>query len=252
MPRAIFLGTASAIPDEKHENTHFAVVGERQILLVDTPGSPIVRLRSAGIDPIQVTKIILTHFHPDHTHALPLLLMDMWLLGRTIDLDLYGLAETLERAEKVLDAYGWKKWPGFFKVNFNPLLTTSNMQVYEDDELIVMATPVCHLIPTIGLRLESKSTGKILAYSCDTEPCQAVIELACNADFLLHEVAGASKGHTSAEQAGAIASQSKARNLYLIHYPVGEKYQPEAWLKAAQEHFAGPVKLAQDLMELSF
>ncbi len=252
MPRAIILGTAAAIPDEKHENTHLAIIGERQVLLIDTTGSPIVRLKKAGIDPVKVSGIILTHFHPDHTYALPLLLMDMWLLGRKEELDIYGLEDTLVRAENMLDTYGWKKWPGFFQVYFHPISSPGQTRIIQNDEFVVTAAPVCHMIPTIGLRVQAKATGKILSYSCDTEPCQAVVDLACEADILIHESAGGNYGHTTPEQAGSIATQAKARSLYLIHYPVGEKYQPEEWINSAQNSFAGQVVLSQDFMELQF
>ena len=252
MPRVIFLGTAAAIPDENHENTHLAIIGDHQTYLVDTAGNPIARLKRAGIDPVLMAGIILTHFHPDHTYALPLLLMDMWLLGRQKALDIYGLEETLSRMEKALDAYGWTAWPGFFQVHFHSLPAEGKNLVLQTEEFTITETLVCHIVPTIGLRIESKSSGKVFAYSCDTEPCAALIDLACEADFLVHEAAGKSKGHTSPEQAGEVASQARARSLYLIHYPVGDQYHPEAWIKSAQATYSGEVTLAQDFLEVEF
>ena len=62
--------------------------------------------------------MILTHFHPDHVSGLPSLLLDMWLMGRKDPLTIYGLAYTLERMEKLMEAYDWASWPGFFPVEF--------------------------------------------------------------------------------------------------------------------------------------
>ena len=70
------LGSANAIPDKNHENTHMAVIGENHTLLIDCVSNPIVRLRKAGIEPDQITDVVLTHFHPDHVSGLPLLLME--------------------------------------------------------------------------------------------------------------------------------------------------------------------------------
>ena len=67
MPKLIVLGTANAIPDENHENTHLAIVGEQRQILVDCVGNPVVRLKQAGIDLNRLTDIFLTHFHPDNT-----------------------------------------------------------------------------------------------------------------------------------------------------------------------------------------
>ena len=52
-----------------------------------------------------------------------------------------------------------------------------------------------------------KKTGTSLAYSCDTEPCTAVVDIARDVDILLHEATGAVTGHSSAAQAGEAARQ---------------------------------------------
>ena len=104
------------------------------------------------------------------------------------------------------------------------------------------------LIPTIGLRVEVNQTGKVLAYSCDTEPCDAVVELAEKADVLIHEATGEHQGHSSASQAGSIATQAKAGSLYLIHYdPKDESLESQA-----QGTFCGPVTRAEDFMTIEF
>ena len=76
-----------------------------------------------------------------------------------------------------------------------------------------------HLIPTIGLRMEF-ANGRIAAYSCDTEPCAAVMRLGYEADLLLHEAVGEARGHSSGAQAADIARQAEVKRLVLIHYPV--------------------------------
>mgnify|MGYP001070388108 CR=1 FL=1 len=90
------------------------------------------------------------------------------------------------------------------------------------DEFKITASPVHHMVPTIGIRVEVKRTKKVLAYSCDTEPCEQTVRLAGGADILIHEAGGATFGHSSAEQAGEIASKAEVETLYLIHYPTGK------------------------------
>jgi len=116
MPKLIILGSSNAVANENHENTHLAVVGREHFILVDCPGSPIARLHKAGLELNQLNDLILTHFHPDHVSGVPLLLMDLWLLGRQEPLNIYGLEYTLERVEKNLDLYHWSRWPDFFPV----------------------------------------------------------------------------------------------------------------------------------------
>ena len=188
MAKLIFLGTSNAISDENHENTHMVLVGGQRIVLIDCPNSPIVRFQNANVDFTRLSDLILTHFHPDHVSGVPQLLMDMWLMGRRQPLNIHGLAHTLDRIEKMMGLYGWSEWPGFFPVAFHRLPEQALAPVIECEEFRILAVPVQHFIPTIGLRIEFAASKKILAYSCDTEPCAQVAQLAGGADILVHEV----------------------------------------------------------------
>lgn len=251
MPKLVILGSSYAIADQSHENAHMAVIGRDRTLMIDCVGSPVVRLRKAGIDLNALTDLILTHFHPDHTSAVPLLLMDLWLLGRKTPLEVYGLGYTLERVEQVMVLYGWDSWPNFFPVNFHYLPEAERTPVLETDEWRIQASPVSHLIPNIGLRIEFIESKKVLVYSSDTEPCPQIARLAAGADVLMHESAGKSRGHTDASQAGEIARQAGVKHLYLIHYPTGD-FEDKGLLDRAQKAFGGQVALAEDLMEIEF
>lgn len=251
MPKLIILGSSNAVPDEEHENAHMAVVGEDRFLLIDCPGNPLVRLQKAGLEPDRLSDLILTHFHPDHVSGVALLLMDLWLLGRTRPLRISGLAHTLDRFEQLMDMHGWDTWPRFFEVQLNRVPEKEMTPVLEDQEWRVFASPVAHLIPNLGLRVEFLREHKALAYSCDTEPCPQVVRLARGADVLIHEAAGAAQGHTDAAQAGGVALEAGAKRLLLIHYPTG-RFKDEEMLTRAQAAFQGPVALAEDFMEIDF
>ena len=251
MPKLVILGTSNAIPDEKHENTHMALVGDEHMLLIDCVSNPIVRLRLAGLDIHCLTDLILTHFHPDHVSGVPLLLMDMWLLGRQSPLNIYGLAHTLDRIEALMDFYEWSQWPNFFPVHFIRLPEEEMTPVMKNGEFHVYASPVRHLVPTIGMRIEFPQTEHVMAYSCDTEPCPQVVDLAAGANVLIHEATGASLGHSSATQAGEIARQAEVGKLFLIHYRTGD-FDPQPLVEEAEQTFNGPVALTHDFMEIEF
>lgn len=251
MTKLLILGSSNAIPDEKHENTHMAVIGRDHFVLIDCVNNPVVRIRRAGLDFDNLTDIILTHFHPDHVSGVPLLLMNMWLMGRKRPLNIFGLGYTLDRIEKLMEFYEWATWPNFFPVNFHRLPEKEMTQVLENQGFRILSSPVCHLIPTIGLRIEFSETGRTMAYSCDTEPCDEVVRLAQGVDVLIHEAAGESFGHSSASQAGAIATDAKADSLILIHYPTGE-FDNQSLVGEARTTFNGPVDLAYDFMEFEF
>jgi ribonuclease Z len=250
MAKVILLGTASAIPDQEHENTHLVIDGDEGAVLIDCVGTPLVRLGLVGIHVNAIQDLIVTHFHPDHVCAVPLLLMNMWLLGRKQPLNIHGLQDCLDRLEKMMDLFEWRRWPNFFPVHFQTLPLQENYLVIDRDDFQVISTPVQHLIPTIGLKIESKTGGKTVVYSCDTEPCDEVVQLAKGAEILIHEATGKGEGHSSAEEAAQVAKQAGAKQLLLIHY-VCNPSQTEQLVYRAKREFGGHVSLARDLMEIN-
>ena len=249
MPKVIILGSSNAVPSKDHENTHLIILGKERTILVDCVSNPVVRLEQAGVDFNDLTDIVITHFHPDHVSGVPLLLMDMWLMGRTKPLNIYGLHYTLDRLENLMGYYGWAEWPHFFSVGFFRLPEAEMAFVLDCEEFKIQSSPVHHMIPTIGLRVECKSTKKVLAYSCDTEPCEQTVRLADGADILIHEAGGASFGHSSAGQAGEIATQAEVGKLYLIHYPTG-KFANGNIAAEARKTYKGEVIVAKDFMTI--
>ncbi|GAB4415890.1 MAG: MBL fold metallo-hydrolase [Anaerolineales bacterium] len=251
MAKLIILGASNALSSAESENTHMVLVGQERTVLIDCVVNPIHQLAKFKVDFNDVTDLVLTHFHPDHVSGVPIFLMDMWLRGRKQSINIYGLHYTLDRLERLMEFYSWAEWPEFFPVAFHRLPASELIPLLDCDEFLLMASPVHHMIPTIGLRFDFKNSGKRLAYSCDTEPCEAVVKLAEGADVLIHEATGASRGHSSAAQAGEIASKAEVGHLYLIHYPTGE-FENGDLVAQAKQTFPGNVDLARDDMVLAF
>lgn len=251
MPKLIILGSSVAVVDDRHHNTHLAVAGHQRILMIDCPCAPILRLRRVGLQLEHISDLILTHFHPDHVSGAPLMIMNLWLLGRKSPLNIYGLDHTLQRLKQLLELFEWSAWSNLFAVYFKPISAEEMRLVLENEEWRVFSSPVKHLIPTIGLRIEFTESRKVLAFSSDTEPCSQVIRLAHKADVLLHEASGDYAGHSSAQQAGEIARQANAKSLVLIHYP-SLHTDLRALMTSAKEYYSGRVKLAKDFMQIDF
>jgi ribonuclease Z len=251
LAKVVTLGTAAAVPNETHANTYLAVEGEQGFFLVDCGGNPILRIQHAGLALERFRGLILTHFHPDHVAAVPILLMDTWLLKRTAPLPIYGLQDVVDRYNVLMDLFRRDEWPGFFDTPCHVVPEKVGALVLEDDDFRITAAPVEHVVPNIGLRVENKRTGGVVAYSSDTSPCDAVVELARDADILIHEAAEPTLGHSGAAQAGEIARRAGARRLVLVHYrPAPRKY--DRWIEEATEAFGGPVELGQDLKTYEF
>lgn len=246
MSKITFLGTASAVPDRGHQNTHFVLETDGGTILVDCVGNPIVRLREASIDPLSITDLVLTHFHPDHISGVPLLLMDLWLLGRKQPLNIYGLDSVLEKFETMMNLYDWEDWQGFYPIQLFPFSNPECTVMIDRMNLKVEASKVRHLVPAMGLRMNLPEGA--VCYSTDTEPCTEVVRLAKDADILIHEASGSMGGHTGAAEAGVIAADAGVKALVLIHYDPAS--DPDKLKEEAHSSFSGEVIIAKDLMTL--
>ncbi len=248
MARLIILGSAASVSDMQHDHTHFILLGDHgNSVLVDCGSNPVAKLQRYQLGVEHPVDTILTHFHPDHVYGIAPLLMQLWLMGRTSPMRVYGIHHCLQRVEEMMAAYLWETWPRLYPVHFEHLQERANELVLDNADFHITAWPTKHFIPTIGLRIEVKTSGRVIGYSCDTEPMPNIVNLAQNADLLLHESSGEGFGHSSAAQAGTIAAQAHARQLALIHYDV----RKDARLLAAeaQTTFNGLVEVAQDYVE---
>ncbi len=98
--------------------------------------------------------------------------------------------------------------------------------------------------------------GKVVAYCTDTRPCEAAVELARNADLLIHEATFTSDlaaeandyGHSTAAEAAEIARKAGARRLLITHF--SSRYQDVTPLLEEARAIFPDTTLAQDLMEI--
>ena len=108
--------------------------------------------------------------------------------------------------------------------------------------------PLPHYLPNAGLRLAAG--GRVLAYTGDTGPSPAIVELARAADLLLAEAsfpeqvpASAARYLSSARQAGEAAAAAGAGRLLLTHLLPGSV--PEEAEEAARRAYHGELGVAR-------
>src|SRR4030067_975103 len=121
MAKLLLLGTANAIPDAEHENTHMAILGKDGVVLIDCVSSPKIRLARAGTALDDSGPLVVPPSPPAPVSGVPLPLMNMWLMGRRRPLRIYGLHPCVERLEDMMGFYHWERWPNFFPVAFHRL-----------------------------------------------------------------------------------------------------------------------------------
>lgn len=213
------LGTGAAVSDPHRTTTMLAVEEAGRFVLVDCGGDAFQRMLAAGLDPANLDALILTHEHPDHVSGYPLLIEKLWLFGRREPIPVYGPAPTLEVARTLFGAFSTDRWDGLPDREYHDVAFEHGASCLSTNHLTITATPVDHPVPTIGLRFEN-SSGEVLAYSCDTAKSPAVVELARNADVLIHEATGSIPGvHSSPEEAAECAAEAGATQLILVHLP---------------------------------
>ncbi len=112
---AYFLGYTGSMQRRGVSNTSLAVTAEGRTLLVDLSGSPVQALKEADIDPATIAGVLLTHTHIDHIYALPSLLHQLWLGGRTEPLALISNGPTAAFAKRLIDLFDLERKKGSFR-----------------------------------------------------------------------------------------------------------------------------------------
>ncbi len=238
------LGTA-AIADVSHGNVYLLLNSGDSNVLIDCGGNPTSRVMRTGLNFTELDGLIVTHYHPDHIYGVPILLMNLWLLGRRRAFPIYGPQKTLHIIRKMMDLFEWETWPDFIPVNFHEVPLEPDAPVVFDKIVSITAAPVAHVVPTIGLRITNRLTGNVLVYTSDTMRDPRVVHLARDADILVHEATGAYYGHSTGADAARDALEANAKHLVLVHYP-SVRGNLGAVLEEARAIFRGPVELAED------
>lgn len=251
MSQIILLGVGTGVPDAERGHTHMVWVGPGGPLLIDAGGSTYQRLLQAGVDPQELSGMLLTHSHPDHINGLPALLFSMGLAGRSDPLPVYGLASALEMAAAICEAidldYSYVTRP-----DWRPIDAGSSLPLAVGWVLHTALT--AHSRPCLALRFEEPSTGLAIAYSADTEPCAAVARLAIGASVLIHEATTPEpfSGHTSPRQAGEVAAAAGVGQLVLVHFsPRWTMPEDQALDEVRAGGYTGPAAIGRELMVVS-
>lgn len=240
--RLVVLGAGAARVSATTDNTYLVFDDGHAPLLIDCAGSPAHKLLRAGIDPAKLAGVVLTHAHPDHVYGLPALVQHLAQVNYEGVLPLYGLLSTLATARGLLEVLDANRR----FLDYRPFPAHEHELIIRSAGYVVYASLTRHSRPSVGLRIET--SGSVLVYSSDSEPCPSLDWLAKGADILLHEcsVGQPTTGHSTPEQAAQTAAIAGAERLILVHYPpwLSERFD-EIQLRIAKI-YGGPVELARE------
>jgi ribonuclease Z len=250
MVKLLVLGSSCLVSTESRRPTHLVCLGRRHGLLIDCGVSPRGRLEDLGIGRDAIDDIFITHFHPDHVAGLPLFLMELSLRKRSQPVRIHAGKRVTACIRTMMDMYRWRKLPAQFPIAYRPVEYQRRARVLSNDEFRVFASPVRHVVPAMGVRVDLLEPGKSFVYSSDTEPSDNLVELARGAGLLIHEATGKGAGHSSAAQAASIARDAGVGKLLLIHTnPYADR---RALVKQARAVFPGEVEIAADRMRVEW
>jgi ribonuclease BN (tRNA processing enzyme) len=239
--RMTVLGGCGAWPSAGQACSGYLVEHDGFRVLVD-PGYAVVPRLLQLVAAEDVDAVLLSHGHPDHCADLNPLLRARVLGGGVppAALPVHALPGAADRV-LALDE------PGTL-AGAAALSAFAAGESFEVGPVRVDTWPLPHWVPNAGLRLEAG--GRVLAYTGDTGPSAAIVELARAADLFLAEasfaeqVPAAAASHlSSARQAGEAATAAGAGRLLLTHLLPGTG--PDQAEDAARRAWDGELGVAR-------
>jgi|SRR3989338_937560 len=150
-----FLGTSSMVPTENRNQSAILISYKGEGILVDCGEGTQRQLKIAKIPITKVTKILISHWHGDHTFGLPGLISTMGASNYHGVLEIYGPKGTKKKIEHMFDAFIFDR-----RVQLK-ITEISQGKFYEDDDFLLEALPLNHGIETFGYILIEKDRRRI-------------------------------------------------------------------------------------------
>jgi ribonuclease BN (tRNA processing enzyme) len=240
------LGSGTAVPNAERFPSGVLVQSGGTAFLVDAGPGVLRRLPQAGVGLEQITAVLLTHYHTDHSADVASLLFALRnprYRGRPT-LHLRGAAGLTRWLGLLTQAWPWLE-PHDYALDVQEIAPGS----FALAGLTVTAVPIRHTAQSLAYRIADPA-GRVVAVSGDADECDGLVEVARDADLFVCEAAFPdahyTPGHLTPSRAARAAAAAKVKTLCLTHfYPECEGHD---LLGQARSAFAGPVCLARDLM----
>jgi len=247
------LGSGTCVPSLRRSACSALIRTGDNILLFDTGAGTMRRLLEAGVEIYDVSFVFYSHFHPDHTGELASFLFSNKYPDesrRKRPLTLTAGSGFVEFFENLKRLYGHWIELDYGLLNIVEFDNTHGDE-HQYDDFKVETLPMEHNPESIGYRVTG-SGGTSVVYSGDTDYSDHLVTLAKDADLLICESALPDelkvKGHLTPSRAGEIAARANVGKLVLTHfYPECDGVDIE---RECRKTYAGPLVLAEDLMEI--
>lgn len=207
-------------------------------VLVDCGATSLIALRQCGLEPGEISAVLISHLHGDHFGGLPFLILDGQFSHRTAPLAVVGPPGTGARLTATMECL----FPGAATAARDFAVAVTEVAPGGQAELAgirVGAWPAAHPsgAPALSLRLEL--ADRVIAYTGDTAWTNSLVELAAGADLLIAEAYQRSKPvphHLRLADIEAHLGELDCRRLVLTHLSADVLGAPElAGYETAQD-----------------
>lgn len=253
MAELIFLGTGGAVGTAERDNTSLALSLGDTLVMVDCPGGAVAKMRRAGLDPLKLGSLLVTHVHPDHIYGLPSLIHSLFLDEGLITL--YGSEETVRFCGALLDLFQLRASKIKMRVELKALGPGQGFELGGSARAEAFRVP--HSPGSMGYHFFLDSGRREVVCSGDTPPDPEVLARASGRDYLVHDCSAPSRFfekypvlrtmHTSALDLGRLAEEAGVRCLIPCHF-FGEVDYPMSEVEGEiRKYFSGRLVLPSDL-----
>ena len=268
------LGTGGPIPDPNRAGPATLISAGDEHVLVDAGRGVLMRLAGAGVGPLQLSAVLLTHLHSDHITDLNDVITTRWIMSfepTPAPLRIVGPVGTKTVVDHMMAslepdvAYRIAHHDDLTAPPAVEVIEVADGRVDLGTALTITAGPTDHkpVEPSIGYRFDSDERAVVVAG--DTVPCAGLDALCAGADALVHTVIRKDiianvpiprmqdtlDYHSSPEEAAQTASRAGLGTLILTHYvPTFPSGSGDDWRELAAQHFSGVVELGDDLHQI--
>ncbi len=268
MIEVVLLGTGNPLPDPSRAGAATLVRAGGRSILVDAGRAVCMRLAAAGVLPVMLEAVLLTHLHSDHICDLNDVVTTQWVMSPVAKpLAVFGPPGT----RGVVDGMRAMLGPdiGYRIAHHDDLEWEPQIEVVEVEPGVVFDTDGLRVIagrtdhrpvePTLGYRFEFE--GKSVAIAGDTVPCAGLDDLCRGADVYVQTVLrddlvnkvpmprfrDTIDYHSTVVQAAQTAARGGVGTLVLTHQiPTPGPGSADEWLALAREHFSGELVFGED------
>jgi ribonuclease BN (tRNA processing enzyme) len=291
--RLITLGTVAGPPPRANRaQSSNLLIANGTLYVIDAGDGATRRITQAGFNVRDVGTIFITHHHDDHTAGVGTLMSVAWDNQRTKPINVYGPPKTEDLVKaavqyfsisadiRIADGgrtipisqlfFGHDVGTGVIYKDANVTVTTIENTHFDFQKAPASARPKSY-----SYRFDT--ADRVIVFTGDTGPTDALVELAKGADLLVSEANSIeermrdltksgqwqvmtpeeqvrikrqmAEGHLSTDDVGKMATRAGVKTVVLTHLTWKADDDYSTWADEVHKHFSGPVLIAKDLKE---